>query len=242
MPSPSTLAALRAFVEERDWDQFHTPENLAKNIVIESGELLECFQWNGQFDQTRVEEELADVVTYCIHLAIRIGADLDDIVLRKLESSRTKYPVEQARGRMVKYTQLAAEGRPTGDGKTDHDAPQRSRSTREDDAMTPQRTVLLHASAQPGDVARAIGMAGILHTERPETRIRIIVNGPAIPGVAAASAPLPMTDDSAIEACEGGLRSHRIGVDELQPGVITVPAAVVALSDAQFDGAAYIRV
>ncbi|GAB6856114.1 nucleotide pyrophosphohydrolase [Microbacterium xylanilyticum] len=109
MPSSATLAALRAFVDERDWDQFHTPENLAKSIAVESGELLECFQWGGEFDQTRVEEELADIVTYCIHLANRIGVDLDDIVLRKLESSRAKYPVDQARGRMVKYTQLAAE-------------------------------------------------------------------------------------------------------------------------------------
>lgn len=109
MPSPATLAALRAFVEERDWDQFHSPENLAKSISIESGELLECFQWGPDFDQTRVEEELADVVTYCIHLANRIGVDLDEIVLRKLESTREKYPADQARGRMVKYTQLAAE-------------------------------------------------------------------------------------------------------------------------------------
>lgn len=109
MPSPATLAALRAFVDEREWDQFHTPENLAKSISIEAGELLECFQWGGEFDQTRVEEELADVVTYCIHLANRIGVDLDDIVLRKLESTRAKYPADQARGRMVKYTQLAAE-------------------------------------------------------------------------------------------------------------------------------------
>jgi|GEM_PF-339187 len=109
MPSPSTLAALRAFVEEREWDQFHTPENLAKSIAIESGELLECFQWGPDFDQTRVEEELADVVTYCIHLANRICVDLDEIVLRKLESTRAKYPAEQAKGRMEKYTQLAAE-------------------------------------------------------------------------------------------------------------------------------------
>ena len=109
MLSAATLAALRAFVEERDWDQFHTPENLAKSIAIESGELLECFQWGGEVDQTRVEEELADVVTYCIHLANRIGVDLDEIVLRKLESTRAKYPAEQAKGRMVKYTQLAAE-------------------------------------------------------------------------------------------------------------------------------------
>ena len=109
MPSPATLAALRAFVEERDWDQFHSPENLAKSIAIESGELLECFQWGPGFEQTRVEEELADVVTYCIHMANRIGVDLDEIVLRKLELTRAKYPADQARGRMVKYTQLAAE-------------------------------------------------------------------------------------------------------------------------------------
>ena len=115
MPTEQTIAALRAFVAARDWDQFHTPENLAKSIAIESGELLECFQWGGDFDPTRVEEELADVVTYCIHLANRIGADLDDIVLRKLESSRQKYPTEQARGRMVKYTQLAAERSQDGD-------------------------------------------------------------------------------------------------------------------------------
>lgn len=113
MPSAATLAALRAFVDDRDWDQFHTPENLAKSITIEAGELLECFQWGGEFDQTRVEEELADVVTYCVHLANRIGVNLDDIVLRKLESTRAKYPADQARGRMVKYTQLAAE-RETG--------------------------------------------------------------------------------------------------------------------------------
>ncbi|WP_251448090.1 nucleotide pyrophosphohydrolase [Microbacterium sp. USTB-Y] len=117
MPSPATLAALRAFVEERDWDQFHSPENLAKSISIESGELLECFQWGSDFDQTRVEEELADVVTYCIHLANRIGVDLDEIVLRKLESTREKYPVDQARGRKVKYTQLAAER--AGDAERD---------------------------------------------------------------------------------------------------------------------------
>ena len=78
-------------------------------FAIESGELLECFQWSGEVDQTRVGEELADVVTYCIHLANRIGVDLDEIVLRKLESTRAKYPADQARGRMAKYTQLAAE-------------------------------------------------------------------------------------------------------------------------------------
>ncbi|MEV4776813.1 nucleotide pyrophosphohydrolase [Microbacterium sp. LWH12-1.2] len=106
MPSPTTLAALRAFVAERDWDQFHSPENLAKSISIEASELLECFQWSPDFNQQRVEEELADVVTYCIHLANKIGVDLDEIVMRKLESTGKKYPVDLARGRMTKYTEL----------------------------------------------------------------------------------------------------------------------------------------
>lgn len=109
MPSPSTLAALRTFVAEREWDQFHSPENLAKSISIEAAELLELYQWNQEPDQERVEEELADVLTYCIHLANRIGVDIDIIILRKLEKTRAKYPAEQARGRMTKYTELAEE-------------------------------------------------------------------------------------------------------------------------------------
>jgi NTP pyrophosphatase (non-canonical NTP hydrolase) len=106
MPSPSTLAALRAFVEARDWDQFHTPDNLAKSIAIEAAELLECYQWGSTPDQERVEEELADVITYCIHLANKLGIDLDDIVMSKLEKTAKKYPVELAKGRMTKYTDL----------------------------------------------------------------------------------------------------------------------------------------
>jgi len=109
MPSPTTLAALRAFVAEREWDQFHSPENLAKSISIEAAELLELYQWGGTPDQERVEEELADVLTYCIHLANKLGVDIDEIVLSKLEKTRAKYPAERARGRMVKYTELAKE-------------------------------------------------------------------------------------------------------------------------------------
>ncbi|GAA3933898.1 nucleotide pyrophosphohydrolase [Microbacterium soli] len=111
MPSPATLQALRTFVAEREWDQFHTPENLAKSISVEAAELLELYQWGGQPDQERVEEELADVLTYCIHLANRIGVDIDEIILSKLEKTRAKYPVELARGRMLKYTELAKEVR-----------------------------------------------------------------------------------------------------------------------------------
>lgn len=106
MPTEQTIKALRDFVAARDWDQFHSPENLAKSISIEAAELLECFQWSSAPDQNRVEEELADVVTYCIHLANKLGVDLDDIVIRKLEKTAEKYPVQLAKGRMTKYTDL----------------------------------------------------------------------------------------------------------------------------------------
>ncbi|WP_309129746.1 nucleotide pyrophosphohydrolase [Microbacterium sp.] len=112
MFTAETVIALRAIVAEREWDQFHSPENLAKSISIEAGELLECFQWSPEFDQTRVEEELADVVTYCIHLAGRLGVDLDEIVMRKLEKTRAKYPVEHSRGSSAKYTELPNDGAP----------------------------------------------------------------------------------------------------------------------------------
>jgi NTP pyrophosphatase (non-canonical NTP hydrolase) len=97
---------LRDFVAERDWAQFHTPENLAKSISIEAGELLECFQWGPEPAAERVRDELADVLTYCYLLADRLGADPDDIVLAKLETTRSKYPVEKARGRSTRYDQL----------------------------------------------------------------------------------------------------------------------------------------
>lgn len=98
MPTEHTLAALRTFVAERNWDHFHTPENLAKSIAIEASELLELYQWTDNPDQQKVEDELADVVTYCIHLANRLGVDLDDIVMAKLEKTQRKYPVERNQG------------------------------------------------------------------------------------------------------------------------------------------------
>lgn len=98
--------ALRAFVAERDWAQFHSPENLAKSISIEAAELLELFQWNSDADEQRLRDELADVLTYCILLADTIGADPQQLVLDKLEQTRAKYPAEKARGRSEKYDQL----------------------------------------------------------------------------------------------------------------------------------------
>lgn len=106
MASAEVLKALRAFVEERDWAQFHTPESLAKSVVIESAELLECFQWNADADAAKIAGELADVVTYCHLLADKLGLDLDAIVLDKLEVTKAKYPVDKARGRSEKYDQL----------------------------------------------------------------------------------------------------------------------------------------
>ena len=100
------LDEIRKFNEELDWDQFHTPENLAKSISIEAGELLECFQWDNNFNKEEVCEELADVTSYCIMLADRLGVDLEEIVLDKLEKTRKKYPIEKARGVSTKYDKL----------------------------------------------------------------------------------------------------------------------------------------
>ncbi|WBU37870.1 nucleotide pyrophosphohydrolase [Homoserinibacter sp. YIM 151385] len=106
MADESVRDALAEFVAERDWAQFHTPENLAKSISIEAAELLECFQWGAAPDDSAVRDELADVLTYCLLLADRLGVDPDRIVLEKLEATRAKYPVEKARGSSAKYDRL----------------------------------------------------------------------------------------------------------------------------------------
>ncbi|HEV7949587.1 MAG TPA: nucleotide pyrophosphohydrolase [Glaciihabitans sp.] len=106
MVDKSLREEITAFVAERDWEQFHSPENLAKSISIEAAELLECFQWNADADPSRVREELADVLTYCLMLANRLGVDPDEIVREKLAITRQKYPVETARGRSDKYDAL----------------------------------------------------------------------------------------------------------------------------------------
>ena len=96
MFSKETHKALAPFVAECDWVQFYTPENLAKSVAIEAGESLECFQWNSVADPSRVREELTDVLFYCLYLADRIGANPEKIVLEKLETTRKKYPVDEA--------------------------------------------------------------------------------------------------------------------------------------------------
>lgn len=106
MPNDEILGQLRAFVEERDWSQFHTPENLAKSISIEAAELLECYQWNAQANLNDVRDELADVLTYSILLAAKLNLDVNEIILTKLNETRAKYPIDKSKGRSTKYDQL----------------------------------------------------------------------------------------------------------------------------------------
>ena len=99
--------AILKFNEERDWDQFHSPATLAKSIAIESGELLECFQWDeDNYDKDKVCAELADVINYAILLADKLGVDLEEITLQKLGENEKKYPVSKAKGNSKKYTEL----------------------------------------------------------------------------------------------------------------------------------------
>ena len=97
---------LRKINEERSWGRFHTPENLAKSISIEAGELLECFQWNNEYDREALCDEIADVMLYCIMLADAIDADLKTELLRKIKKNGEKYPVDKSRGSSVKYNEL----------------------------------------------------------------------------------------------------------------------------------------
>lgn len=106
MSSSEAKAAIKKFVAERDWGQFHSPGNLIKSIAIESGELLECVQWSEDVDPARVRSELADVLTYAYLLSDRMGWNPDEVVLDKLRETKTKYPVEKAKGKSVKYDEL----------------------------------------------------------------------------------------------------------------------------------------
>ena len=97
------------FVRERDWEQFHSPKNIAMSIAIEAAELMEVYQWGSEGEslglsqkpevKAKVDEELADVLIYCLSLANRTGIDISQIVQRKLARNAVKYPVEQFRGR-----------------------------------------------------------------------------------------------------------------------------------------------
>ena len=107
MISEKTIQRIIKFTEDRDWDQFHTPSNRAKSIAIEAAELLECFQWNDtEYDKDHVCEELADVMNYCIQMADKLNVDLDQVINDKINQNEKKYPVEKAKGKANKYTEL----------------------------------------------------------------------------------------------------------------------------------------
>jgi dCTP diphosphatase len=107
---------VRNFVRERDWEQFHTPKNLVMALAGEVGELTELFQWlttdeskavmRDEKKAEAVRDELADVFVYTMRLADVLGIDLDQAVRNKMQKNAAKYPVDRAKGKAVKYTDL----------------------------------------------------------------------------------------------------------------------------------------
>ena len=105
-------ARLAAFAQERDWDQFHTPKNLAMALSVEVAELVEHYQWlptgiDAELDdakRTGIRHELADVLMYLVRLADKSGVDLHAAVLEKMVLNAEKYPAEQVRGDARKYS------------------------------------------------------------------------------------------------------------------------------------------
>ena len=100
--------ALLRFRDERDWEQFHNPKDLALALNVEAGELLELFLWkkNDQADRDKVKEELADVFAFAFLMAERYGFDVKEIVLDKIAANGRKYPVDKSRGTAKKYNEL----------------------------------------------------------------------------------------------------------------------------------------
>lgn len=116
---------LRRFAAERDWEQFHSPKNLASALTVEAAELLEHFQWLTE-EQSRnlardkraaVSDEMADVLLYLLQIADKLQVDLIAAASEKLVRNALKYPVAQARGNSAKYSELPSGGKcdPSGD-------------------------------------------------------------------------------------------------------------------------------
>ena len=105
---------IRRFSDERDWDQFHSAKNLSMALSVEAAEIVEHFQWltEEQSDNLpqptldKVEAELADTFVYLLQLSDRLGIDLLDAAIKKMELNEAKYPVEKAKGKATKYTEL----------------------------------------------------------------------------------------------------------------------------------------
>lgn len=105
---------LREFANERDWEQFHSPKNLAMALTVETAELLEHFQWMTEGESAKptpekiqqIREEIGDVLIYLTRFADKLGIDPLDAAYKKLEINRRKYPIEKAKGTAKKYTEL----------------------------------------------------------------------------------------------------------------------------------------
>ena len=105
----AVIQRLIKFRETRDWQQFHTPKNLALALSIEAAELNELFLWKKEDEEVtpeRVKEELADILSYAIYLSEHYGFDLVDIIDKKIDINELKYPVEKAKGSSKKYNEL----------------------------------------------------------------------------------------------------------------------------------------
>lgn len=102
------IQALLKFRNDRDWEQFHNPKDLALAISIESAELLELYLWkkSDEANTEKVKEELADIFSFAFLLAEKYGWDVKNIVLDKINSNGEKYPIEKAKGKSTKYNEL----------------------------------------------------------------------------------------------------------------------------------------
>ena len=106
---------LRKFAEERDWEQFHNPKNLAIALSVEASELLELFQWsndgglseiNDPKKRKEIEKEIADIFNYLVKLVDILDMDLEKTALEKIKENKKKYPIEESKGKSVKYTEF----------------------------------------------------------------------------------------------------------------------------------------
>ena len=102
-----TIKRIRDFTINRNWEQFHSPANLAKALSIEASELLECFLWDEKnYNIEHVKEELADVIVYAQDLLDKLNLDVDDIVNAKMDKNEKKYPIEKSYGSSKKYNEI----------------------------------------------------------------------------------------------------------------------------------------
>lgn len=107
---------LAKFAEDRNWDQFHSPKNLTMALAVEASELLEIFQWlteeqsiliaRDEKEMALIREEIADVLIYLVRLADKLGVDIEQAVIEKIEKNERKYPIELSRGIATKYDRL----------------------------------------------------------------------------------------------------------------------------------------